>query len=49
MLGHFGQLIDVVAPVGKVHVEVVEPDGVIVNEDILALGPGDDLGLEGCH
>ena len=49
MLGHLGQLLDVVAPVGKVHVEVVEPDGVIVHEDVLALGPGDDLGLEGRH
>ena len=49
MLGHFGQLIDVVAPVGKVHVEVVEPDGVIVNEHILALGTGNDLRLEGGH
>ena len=49
MLCHLCQLLDVVAPVGKVHVEVVEPDGVIVREDILALGPGDDLGLEGRH
>ena len=49
VLCHLGQLLDVVAPVGKVHVEVVEPDGVIVHEDVLALGPGDDLGLEGRH
>ena len=49
MLCHLCQLLDVVASVGKVHVEVVEPDGVIVDEDILALSPRDNLGLEGCH
>ena len=49
MLCHLCQLLDVVASVGKVHVAVVEPDGVIVDEDILALSPVDNLGLEGCH
>ena len=49
MFCNIGELLDVVAPVGEVHVEVVEPDGVVVDDDVLALGPGDYLGLEGGH
>ena len=43
MLGDFTEFSDVAASVGEVHVEMMIGDGVIVDQNILGLGAGDDV------
>ena len=47
--GHLGEVRHRPGPGGQVHVEVVEPDGVVVQKGVLTLGVGHNLGLEAGH
>ena len=43
MLGDFTEVSDIAASVCEVHIEMMIGDGVIVDQDILGLGAGDDV------
>ena len=49
MLGNFAEISDSAASVGKVHVEMMIGDRIIVDQDILGLGAGDDVTFQPCH
>ena len=49
MLGNFTEISDSAASVGKVHVEMMIGDRIIVDQDILGLGAWDDITFQPCH